>query len=81
MLVAFAGTQAQTLSKVLEKHYQATGQEEMAKVKTFSEKITMSMMGMEMPMEIKVKKPNKFRVEVNMMGQKTISAWRKWLDD
>ncbi len=75
MLVAFVGTQAQTLSKVLEKHYQATGQEELAKVKTFSQKITMSMMGMEMPMEIKVKKPNKFRVEVDMMGQKTISAF------
>lgn len=75
MLIAFVGTQAQSLDKVLEKHYEATGHKKMADVETFVIKAKMSMMGMDMPMEIKVKKPNKFKVEMEMMGQKTISAF------
>jgi outer membrane lipoprotein-sorting protein len=75
MLFAYIGTQAQTLEKVLEKHNEAAGYEKMADVKTFSINAKMSMMGMEMPMEIKVKKPGKFRVDMDMMGQKTVSAF------
>lgn len=75
MLVAFVGVQAQSLEKVLKKHYDATGVEKMADIKTFDIKASMSMMGMDMPMHIKIKNPDKFRVEVEMMGQKTISAF------
>lgn len=75
MLFAFVATQAQSLDKVLEKHYEATGHEKMADVKTYAIKAKMSMMGMEMPMTIKIKKPNKFRVDMEMMGQKTVSAF------
>ncbi len=75
MLIAFLGTQAQTLEKVLDKHYEAAGYEKIAKVKTFDITAKMSMMGMEIPMMIKVKNPNKFRVEMDMMGKKTISAF------
>jgi outer membrane lipoprotein-sorting protein len=75
MLVAFVGVQAQSLEKVLDKHYAATGVEKMADIKTINIKANMSMMGMDMPMTIKVKNPDKFRVEVDMMGQKTVSAF------
>jgi len=33
------------------------------------------MMGMEMPMEIQMKRPNKFRTETEVMGKKIISAF------
>ncbi len=75
MLFAFIGTQAQTLEKVLEKNYEATGVEKLADVKTYSTKAKMSMMGMEMPMTIKVKNPDKFRMDMEAMGQKTVSAF------
>lgn len=75
MLVAFVGTQAQTLEKVLEKHYDATGHKKMADVETYQIKAKMSMMGMDMPMDILVKKPNKFKVSIEMMGQKTVSVF------
>ena len=75
MLFAFVGIQAQTLEKVLEKNYEATGVEKLADVKTYSVKATMSMMGMDMPMSIRVKNPDKFRLDMEAMGQKTVSAF------
>lgn len=75
MLLAFIGLQAQSLDKVLEKHYAATGVEKIADVKTFNIKAKMSVMGMDMPMTMKIKKPNKFRVDAEMMGQKTTAAF------
>ncbi len=75
MLFAFVGVQAQSLEKVLEKYYAATGHEKMAAVKTYSIKANISMMGMEMPMTIKIKNPNKFRLDMEVMGQKTVSAF------
>lgn len=75
MLIAFVGVEAQSLEKVLAKNYAATGVEKMADVETFIISAKMSTMGMDMPMTIKVKKPNKFRVEIEMMGQKTVSAF------
>ncbi|MFV0591891.1 MAG: LolA family protein [Draconibacterium sp.] len=75
MLLAFIGTQAQSLDDVLKKHYAATGQEKLADVKTFYIKAKMSMMGMDMPMTIQMKKPNKFRIEMEVMGQKIIQAY------
>ena len=83
MLFAFIGTQAQTLDQVLERHYKATGQEKIAEVKTFYVKAKMSMMGMEMPMTIQMKKPDKFKIEMDVMGQKILqgfdgeSGWMK----
>lgn len=75
VLFAFIGTQAQTLDEVLAKHYKATGQEKIADVKTFYVKAKMSMMGMEMPMTIQMKKPNKFKTETEVMGQKIVTAF------
>ncbi|WP_319271076.1 outer membrane lipoprotein-sorting protein [uncultured Draconibacterium sp.] len=75
MLFALINTQAQSLDKVLDSYYKANGLDKVADVKTFDVKAKVSVMGMEMPMEIKVKKPNKFRVDMEMMGQKTTSAF------
>ena len=75
MMFALVSTQAQTLEKVLDKHYEAMGHKKIASVETFNLKAKMSMMGMELPMVIKVKRPNKFKVEMEMMGQKTVSAF------
>jgi len=75
MLVALIGTQAQSLDKVLEKHYEATGQKKMADIKTYVIKAKMSMMGMDMPMDMIIKKPDKFKIEMEMMGQKTVQAY------
>jgi len=75
MLVALIGTQAQSLDKVLEKHYEATGHKKMADIETYIIKAKMSMMGMEMPMNITMKAPDKFKIEVDMMGQKTVQAY------
>ena len=75
MLVATVGVQAQTLEKVLNKHYAASGVEKIKDIKTFRVNAKASVMGMEMPMTILVKKPNKFKVSVEVMGQKTVSAF------
>ncbi len=75
VLFAFVSTQAQTLDEVLEKHYKATGQEKVESVKTISVKAKMSMMGMDMPMTIQMKKPDKFRTENEVMGQKVIAGF------
>ena len=70
MLFALVGLQAQTIDQVLEKHYKATGQDKMAAIKTYYVKAQMSMMGMDMPMTIQMKKPTKFRIDMEVMGQK-----------
>jgi len=72
---SYIGTQAQTLDEVLGKYYKATNMEKLVKVNTFYEKMKMTMMGMEMPMEIQMKRPNKFRTETEVMGKKIISAF------
>lgn len=75
MLFAFIGSHAQSLDDVLKKHYAATGQEKLAAVKTFYVKAKISVMGMDMPMTIQMKKPDKFRIEMEAMGQKIIQAY------
>lgn len=75
MVFSVLATQAQSLDKVLEKHYAATGVEKMGDIKSFIINAKMSMMGMDMPMLIKMKYPKKFKVEMEMMGQKTVTAF------
>jgi outer membrane lipoprotein-sorting protein len=75
MLFAFSTVQAQTLDKVLEKHYEATGHKKMADVKSYFIKAKISMMGQEMPMTMYIKKPDMFKTEMDMMGQKIVTAY------
>lgn len=67
--------QAQTLEKVLSEHFKATGQEELNKVTSYVIKAKVSQMGMEMPMLMKIKKPNMLYVEIDMQGQKMIQVY------
>ncbi len=66
---------AQTLNEVLDKHFKAVGQEKMMAVNSFYIKAKVSQMGMEMPMEMKIKKPGMFLVSIEMQGQKMIQAF------
>ena len=66
---------AQTLDEILNKHFKAVGQEKLVAAESFIIKAKLSQMGMEFPMEMKIKKPNKFRVEMEMQGQKIIQAY------
>ena len=65
----------QTLDEVLAKHFKAVGQEKLASINTFSIKATVNQMGIDLPMEMKMKKPGKFRLDMDMQGQKMIQAF------
>lgn len=67
--------QAQSLDNVLKKHFKAVGQDKLVAAKTYYLKAKLSQMGMELPMEITMKRPDKFRVEMEMQGQKMIQAF------
>jgi len=67
--------QAQSLNDVLDKHFKAIGQEKLADIQSFYIKAKVSQMGMELPMEMKIKKPEKFIMTIEMQGQKMIQAF------
>lgn len=73
LVASTTGIQAQTLKEVLDKHFKTIGQEKLAAVKTYSVKATVNQMGMDVPMEMK--RPNKFRMEIEMQGQKMIQVF------
>jgi len=76
MIVALVNVaHAQSLNEVLDKHFKAIGQEKLAAVQSFYVKAKMSQMGMEVPMEMKIKKPEMFIMTVDMQGQKMIQAF------
>ena len=76
IIIAFVNVaQAQSLNEVLDKHFKAIGQEKLASVQSFYVKAKVSQMGMEMPMEMKIKKPEMFIMTVEMQGQKMIQAF------
>lgn len=66
---------AQTLDEILTKHFKAVGQEKLISVNSYTIEAKVSQMGMEIPMEMKMKKPDKFRIEMDMQGQKMIQAF------
>ncbi|MCF6333693.1 MAG: hypothetical protein L3J11_10460 [Draconibacterium sp.] len=67
--------QAQTLEKILDKHFKAVGQQKLVSAQTYFMKAKINQMGMEFPMEMRMERPNKFRVETEMQGQKMIQAY------
>lgn len=66
---------AQTLDDILNKYYKAAGLNKLASVKTVIIKGKATQMNMELPMVIKVKQPKKFRMEIEIQGQKMVSAF------
>jgi outer membrane lipoprotein-sorting protein len=76
LFTAFAGhVFAQSLDEVLNKHFKAVGQEKLMEQQSYTVKAKVQQMGMELPMEMKIKRPNKFRMEMEMQGQKMIQAY------
>lgn len=67
--------QAQSLDDVLKKHFKAVGQDKLVSAKSYYMKASLNQMGMELPMTMIMKRPNKFRVEMEMQGQKMIQAY------
>ena len=75
IFVVVVFSDAQTLDEVLTKHFKAVGQEKLVDVKTFVIQAKVSQMGMELPMEMKIKRPGKFRLDMDMQGQKMVQAF------
>lgn len=73
--VVFNSSQAQSLDDILAKHFKAVGQDKLVAAKTIVVNAKVSQMGMDMPLEMKIKKPNKFLVSIEMQGQKMIQAF------
>jgi hypothetical protein len=75
VVFAFANVaNAQSLNEVLDMYFKATGQEKLIAAQSFYVKAKVSQMGMEMPMEMKIKKPGKFLITIDFQGQKMITA-------
>lgn len=76
IVFAFANVaQAQSVNEVLEKHFKAVGQEKLIAVKSFFIKAKVSQMGMELPMEMRIKKPDMFITNIDIQGQKMVQAF------
>lgn len=75
-VIAFANvTQAQSVNEVLEKHFKAVGQEKLVELNSFYIKAKVSQMGMELPMEMRIKKPDLFITNIDIQGQKMVQAY------
>ena len=68
---------AQNLDKILNDHYKASGQDKMSKITstTISGKINIAAMGMESGITLYQSRPNKLRVEADLMGSKMIQTY------
>lgn len=76
LVIAIANvTQAQTVNEVLEKHFKAVGQEKLVELNSFYIKAKVSQMGMELPMEMRIKKPDLFITNIDIQGQKMVQAF------
>lgn len=76
VVFAFANVvQAQSVNEVLEKHFKTVGQEKLIAVQSFFIKAKVSQMGMELPMEMRIKKPDMFIINMEIQGQKMVQAY------
>ncbi len=75
IIAAVNVAQAQNLDQVLEKHFKAVGQDKLLTQKTYTIEANVQQMGMSIPMVMKIKRPGKFRMEIDMQGQKMIQAY------
>jgi outer membrane lipoprotein-sorting protein len=66
---------AQSLEDILAKHNKAMGQDKLNSVKSYSVEATVDQMGMEMAMKMKMLRPDKFYIEIDVQGQKIVQAF------
>jgi outer membrane lipoprotein-sorting protein len=74
-LIAISAINAQSLEEIVKKYSAANKQDKVAALSTIKITAKMSMMGMEMPMEMWMKNPNKIKTVTNMNGQDMISVF------
>jgi len=71
----FTVVKGQDLSEILDQHFSVVGQEKLMKIKTLTIYGNIVQMGTEFSFVQKVKKPDKFRMEADIQGQKMIQAF------
>ncbi len=74
-LFAVTVINAQSLDEIVKKYTAANKIDQMAGKKTIKITAKMSMMGMDMPMEVYMKNPNKIKTVSNFNGQEVIQAF------
>lgn len=74
-VLLFAAVSAQSLDEIVKKHSIAMKSDQLAKVRTIKITGNMLAMGMEMPMELYVKNPDKIKVVYNFSGKEIISVF------
>jgi outer membrane lipoprotein-sorting protein len=74
-LVAAVAIRAQSLEEIVKKYSAANKLDQLAGKLTIKITASMSMMGMDMPMEMWMKKPNKIKTVTNMGGQEIIQVF------
>lgn len=62
------GVSAQTLDGILKKHFEAAGSKKLTEVKSLKMSTLTTLQGVQMDQVIYIKRPNKIRSEINMMG-------------
>lgn len=76
MVVALANTvSAQSLDDILSKHFKAVGQDKLMEAKSMHVKAMVNQAGTDFPMEMKIKRPGKFFVSLDMQGMKMIQVF------
>jgi outer membrane lipoprotein-sorting protein len=74
-LVAVVAINAQSLEEIVKNYSAANKLDQVSSKQTIKITATMSMMGMDMPMEMWMKKPNKIKTVTNMGGQEMIQVF------
>lgn len=66
---------AQNVKDVLDNHFETIGQDKVAKVKTMTMSGKIMQQGMEFPILMSMKRPDKVRMEASVQGQKIITSY------
>jgi outer membrane lipoprotein-sorting protein len=74
-LIAVVAVSAQSLDEIVKKYTAANKMDQLSALKTIRITAKISMMGMDMPMELWMKNPNKIKTVTNISGQEMINAF------
>ncbi len=74
-LLVAAAINAQSLEEIVKKYSEANKQDKVSALKTIKITGKMSMMGMDLPLEMWMKNPNKIKTVTNFNGQEMISVF------
>ncbi len=76
ILTFLAGSMfAQDLDEILSNHFETIGQDKVLKVNTMTMKGKILQQGMELPIILQMKRPDKVRMEASVQGQKIITSF------